>query len=210
VVSGDRFEVRARRAVVAIPPTLAGRLDYSPALPPLRDQLLQRIPMGTVIKVQCVYDTPFWRAAGLAGQATSDTGPVRITFDNSPPDASESKGPGVLMGFIEAADGRRALGWSRAQRREAVVESFARYFGAKARAPVAYVEKSWAAEEWTRGCYAGYFPPGVWTDFGHVLRAPVGRIHWAGTETATVWNGYMDGAVRSGERVAGEVAARLR
>ncbi len=210
VVHGKGFEVHARRVIVAIPPTLAGRIDYRPLLPALRDQLTQRMPMGTVIKVQCVYDEPFWRADGLAGQATSDTGPVKITFDNSPPDATAHHGPGVLMGFIEASDGRKALSMSRDERRRGVIDSFVRYYGPKARRPSAYIEKSWAAEEWTRGCYAGYFGPGGWMDFGTALREPVGRIHWAGTETATVWTGYMDGAVRSGERAANEVRRALR
>jgi monoamine oxidase len=210
VVSGHGFAVRAKRVIVAIPPTLAGRIDYSPALPALRDQLTQRIPMGTVIKVQCVYDTPFWRENGLAGQATSDTGPVRVTFDNSPPDSTAKHGPGVMMGFIEASDGRTALAMTHAQRRQGVIDSFVRYFGPKARKPSQYVEKSWASEPFTRGCYAGYFPPGVWLDYGPALREPVGRIHWAGTETSTVWTGYMDGAVRSGERAAAEVHRALR
>jgi monoamine oxidase len=48
-------------------------------------------------------------------------------------------------------------------------------------------------------------PPGGWTQFGPALREPVGAIHWAGAETATVWNGYMDGAVQSGQRAASEV-----
>ena len=206
-VSGRGFEVRARRVVVALPPTLAGRIDYAPGLPALRDQLTQRVPMGTVIKVQCVYDEPFWRADGLAGQATSDTGPVKVTFDNSPPG---SKPPfGVLMGFVEGADGRAWGGRSRADRRAAVVESMVRYFGPQARRVREYVEKSWAADPWSRGCYAGYLTPGTWTDYGRALRAPVGRVHWAGTETSGAWNGYMDGAVRSGHRVATEVAARL-
>src|SRR3546814_19238554 len=81
--------------------------------------------------------------------------------------------------------------------------------GEAARNPLEYIEQSWAAEEWTRGCYAGYFPPGVWLDYGEALRAPIGRLHWAGTETAEIWNGYFDGAVRSGERAADEVAAWL-
>jgi monoamine oxidase len=208
-VKGHGFAVHAKRVIVAIPPTLAGRIDYSPAMPALRDQLTQRIPMGTVIKVQCVYDTPFWREDGLAGQATSDKGPVRVTFDNTPPDATDKHGPGVMMGFIEGTDGRHALAMSHAERRRGVIDSFARYYGPKAKKPVAYVEKSWASEPFTRGCYAGYFPPGVWHDFGHLLRQPVGRIHWAGTETATVWTGYMDGAVRSGQRAAREVQAAL-
>ena len=202
-VEGSGFVVRADRCVVAVPPTLAGRIDYSPALPALRDQLTQRMPMGNVIKVQCVYDEPFWRAEGLAGQATSDTGPVKVTFDNSPP--GNEPGFGVLMGFMEGAEGRIWGARSRAERREATLDCFARYFGPKARRAQVYIEKSWAAEAWTRGCYAGFMPPGTWTDHGPALRRPVGRIHWAGTETATVWNGYMDGAISSGERAAREV-----
>ena len=203
VVTGEGFEIAADRVIVALPPALCGRIDWSPAMPALRDQLTQRVPMGTVIKVQCVYPTPFWRADGLAGQATSDTGPVKITFDNSPPDGSV----GVLMGFIEASDGRAALRMTAAERRQGVIDSFVRYYGDKAKAVEQYVEMSWSSEEYSRGCYAGYFPPGVWSDYGDQLRAPVGRVHWAGTETAQVWNGYMDGAIRSGQRAAAEVLA---
>lgn len=205
VVRGTNFRVHAQRAIIAIPPTLAGRIRYAPALDGLRDQLTQRMPMGTVIKVQCVYPTPFWRDAGLNGQATSDTGPVKLTFDNSPPDASV----GVMMGFIEGEDGRKALRQTADERRQDTIASFVRYYGEAARQPLEYIEQSWAAEEWTRGCYAGYFPPGVWLDYGEALRAPIGRLHWAGTETAEIWNGYFDGAVRSGERAADEVATRL-
>lgn len=201
IVRGDDFSVQAQQAIIAIPPTLAGRIRYAPALNGLRDQLTQRVPMGTVIKVQCVYPTPFWRDAGLNGQATSDTGPVKVTFDNSPPDASV----GVMMGFIEGSDGRHAQSMALEERRAGTIESFVRYFGEGAREPLEYIEQNWSAEEWSRGCYAGYFPPGVWLDYGPALRAPIGRLHWAGTETAEVWNGYFDGAVRSGERAAEEV-----
>jgi monoamine oxidase len=216
------FEAVARRAIVAIPPTLAGRIVCEPALASvngdggLRDQLTQRVPMGTTIKVQCLYDRPFWRASGLAGQATSDTGPVKITFDNTPyPDSGAADvSPGVLIGFIEGADGRAWGQRSRADRFAAVVDCFARYFGAQARnvrgGIDGYVEMLWAREEFTGGCYGGIFPTGVWTSYGAALRSPVGLVHWAGTETATVWNGYMDGAVRSGQRVAKEVARLLR
>lgn len=204
-VSGEGFSVRAQRAILALPPTLAGRLRYAPALGGLRDQLTQRVPMGTVIKVQCVYPTPFWRDAGLNGQATSDTGPVKITFDNSPPDAHI----GVMMGFIEGEDGRKALAQTPEQRRQGTIDSFVRYYGDAAANPLEYIEQSWSEEEFSRGCYAGYFPPGVWLDYGAALRAPIGRLHWAGTETAEVWNGYFDGALRSGQRAADEVMAAL-
>jgi monoamine oxidase len=192
---------RGGAAIVALPPTLASRIEYMPALPSTRDQLTQRYPMGSVIKCQAIYDRPFWRDQGLTGQVTSDTGPVKVTFDNSPPDGT----PGVLLGFIEAEEARRWSGRPLADRRAAVLDSFARYFGDAAHAARDYVERDWSSDPWTRGCYAGFLSPGVLTDYGPALRPPVGRIHWAGTETAEVWNGYMEGAIRSGERAAGEI-----
>ncbi len=205
-VESDTLTVTAKRVVVAIPPTLAGRLRYRPVLSGYRDQLTQRMPMGSIHKVQCVYDTPFWRTDGLSGQVASDTGPVRVTYDNSPDDGSS----GVLMGFIDANDSRVWGRKSIEERQIATIESFVRYFGEKARNPREYVEQSWADEEYSRGCYVAYMPPGVWTAYGEALRTPIGNIHWAGTETATVWNGYMDGAVQSGERVAIEVMDALK
>ncbi len=202
-VESDTVVVTAQHAIVALPPTLAGRIRYRPKLPATRDQLTQRMPMGTVIKVHCCYDTPFWREAGLSGQVASDSGPVRITFDNSP----ESGTPGILLGFIEGDDGRIWSQRTAEERREAVLACMTRYFGEQARKPFAYIEQNWADEEYSRGCYAGYMPPGVLSMYGSALRTPIGRIHWAGTETATIWNGYMDGALQSGERAAAEILA---
>jgi monoamine oxidase len=197
--------VRARRAIVAIPPTLAGRIAYDPPLPARRDQLTQRMPQGTVIKTMAIYERPFWREEGLSGQATSDAGPARVVFDNSPPDGS----PGVLLGFLE---GRLARQWGarpQAERRAAILAGHARLFGERAARPERFLERVWADEEWTRGCYGCLMTPGGWTEYGRALRAPIGSLHWAGAETATVWNGYMDGAVQSGERAAGEALAAL-
>jgi len=191
--------------IVALPPTLAGRLSYSPVLPSWRDQLTQRLPAGSVIKVHAAYDEPFWRADGLNGQAASDRGPVKVTFDNSPP----SGHPGVLLGFLEGNDARRCARMSEAERREVVLDCFARHFGERARHPVEYVERDWMAEEFTRGCYGAHFAPGVWTAYGPALREPIGRIHWAGAEYSPVWSGYMEGAVRSGEDAARAVLAAL-
>lgn len=190
--------VDGSRVIVTLPPTLAGRLTYMPALPSWRDQLTQRLPAGSVIKVYAAYDQPFWRADGLNGQVASDRGPVKVTFDNSPPSGT----PGILMGFLEGGEARVWARRSEGERREAVLDCLARYFGEKARSPVEYVERDWMDEEYTRGCYGAHFTPGVWTSYGPALREPVGRIHWAGAETATVWNGYMEGAVRSGEAAA--------
>jgi monoamine oxidase len=193
-------EVRARRVIIAVPPTLAGRIDYQPPLPRARDQLTQRIPMGSVIKCMAVYDEPFWREDGLTGQVVSLLGPAEVIFDNTPPNGS----PG-LIGFLEGRDARELGGVPEADRREAVLAGFARVFGPRAGEPVAYFEKDWAGETYSRGCYAGVLGPGAWTGYGRALREPVDRIHWAGTETATRWMGYLDGAIQSGKRVAAEV-----
>ncbi len=205
VVDSERGTWRGRRAIVALAPTLAGRIAYEPGLPALRDQLTQRVPQGSVIKFEAVYPTPFWRAAGLSGYANSDRAPVKLTYDNSPPGAR----PGVLLGFVCGSEARRLGTLSAAARRRAVLACFVRLFGSAAGRPRTLIEHNWSDEVWTRGCYEGYLPPGVWTDYGPALRAPVGRVHWAGTETAEVFTGYMDGAVRSGERAAGEVGAEL-
>jgi monoamine oxidase len=197
--------VRARRAIVAVPPTLAGRVVYDPPLPARRDQLTQRMPQGTVIKTMAIYERPFWREEGLSGQATSDAGPAKVVFDNSPPDGS----PGVLLGFLE---GRLARQWGArdaTERRAAILAGHARLFGDRAARPERFIERVWADEEWTRGCYGCLMTTGGWTEYGRALRAPIGPLHWAGAETATVWNGYMDGAVQSGERAAAEALAGL-
>ncbi|HEX7717668.1 MAG TPA: flavin monoamine oxidase family protein, partial [Marmoricola sp.] len=196
---------RGSHVIVTLPPTLAGRLAYSPALPSWRDQLTQRLPAGSVMKVYAAYDEPFWRADGLNGQVASDRGPVKVTFDNSPPGGT----PGVLMGFLEGAEARTWARRSVEERREAVLGCFARYFGPKALDAREYVERDWMAEELTRGCYGAHFTPGVWTAYGPALREPIGRIHWAGAECSPVWNGYMEGAVRSGEDAARAVLAEL-
>jgi monoamine oxidase len=205
-VRGAGVTARGRRAIVAVPPTLAGRIAYAPPLPGDRDQLTQRMPQGAVIKCIAVYEEPFWRGQGLTGQATSDAGPVRVIFDNSPPDGQ----PGALVGFLEGRFARQLGRVPGDQRRDAVLACFARLFGAEAGRPERFIERVWADEEWTRGCYGCYMPPGGWTAHGPALRAPIGPIHWAGSETASVWSGYMDGAVRSGERAAAEVLEASR
>jgi monoamine oxidase len=200
-VEADGVTADARRVVVAVAPALAGRIAYDPPLPGLRDQLTQRMPLGTVAKCMAIYPEPWWRAEGLSGIATSDVGPVKLTFDNSPPEGT----PGVLLGFLEGQRARELGRLSPDSRRAAVLDCFRRLFGERAARPERYVERLWAEEEWSRGCYGGHMPPGAWIGYGPALRPPIGRIHWAGSETATVWNGYMDGAVSSGERAAREL-----
>ena len=199
-VESDGLTVEARRVIVALPPALRARMDYEPALPPGQDALSQRMPMGAVIKCHAVYESPFWRERGLSGRAESDRGPVKITCDNSLPGGEA----GVLTGFILGGDARRWGARAASDRRPAVLECFARYFGGEARDPLGYDEVDWSAQPYTRGGYGGYWTPGALTDHGPELARPFGRIHWAGSETATSWTGYMEGAVESGERAARE------
>ncbi len=193
----------ADRVVVTLPPALAGRLQYSPALPGVRDHLTQRMPMGACIKIQCVYARPFWRDAGLSGMAITDAGPISLVYDNSPASGT----PGVLVAFIEGEEAKLWTNRSAADRRAAVLGALVDLFGPDAAEIREFIEQSWLEEEFSRGGYGGFLVPGAWTTLGPALRQPCGRIHWAGTETASQWTGYMDGAIRSGERVAAEILA---
>ena len=204
LVSGRRAW-RAKRVVCAVPPPLVDRIEFTPPLLPSHAQLAQRQPMGTAIKCNAVYDEPFWRPEGLSGFTISDTGPVKITYDNSPRDGK----PGVLVGFFEGTAGSDFYDKPRRKRRAAALESFARYFGERALHPRRYLELVWAAEPFTRGAYGAYNTPGVITSIGHVAGKPVGAVHFAASELTPKWVGYMDGAIRSGERAADEVVAAL-
>jgi monoamine oxidase len=197
--------VSAKRVIVAIPPPLASRIEYAPALPPARDQLTQRVSQGTLLKATAVYDTPFWREAGLNGTVVSYEGPVQVTYDGSPPDGS----PGVVFGFIGGDLARQFKRMSLSARRAAVLANFTKYFGAPAANPTRFFVSDWPAQRWSRGGPVGFTAPGALVAYGRALRDPVRRIHWAGTETSGYWVGYMDGAIRSGERVAAEVLAEL-
>jgi monoamine oxidase len=200
VVEAEGMTARAQRAIVAVPPPLAARIAFSPSLGGQRDQLQQRMAGGALTKCAAVYPEPFWRERGLTGQAVSDAGPISTTFDNSPPDGS----PGVMLGFISGPEAIRHARRPEAERQRTVLGCFVRLFGEEARHPGIYLERAWAEEEWSRGGPVCSPAPGALSAYGEALRRPSGRIHWAGAETATIWCGYMDGAVRSGERAAEE------
>jgi monoamine oxidase len=205
VVYSEELAVTAKRVIVAIPPTLTARIQYHPALPYARDQLVQRYPQGTLTKVAAVYSTPFWRANGLTGQVLDTGGPVSASFDDSPPDGSL----GVLFGFVGGNNARSYNAMSPAEGQSAVLNQNATWMGTEALDPRAYFDTVWSEEVWTRGCPVGIPSLGTPLAYGPQIREPVGRIHWAGTETLTYWNGYMDGAVRSGEQVTAEVLSAL-
>lgn len=203
VASTRHGRFSARHAVVAMAPPIAARINYDPPLPAARDQYTQRSPMGSVIKAHFVYDRPFWRAAGLSGLAAATAGPVSPVLDNSPPNGR----PGVLVAFMEGSDGRPYFGRP-AKRRRAFLAALVRFFGPAAASPRAVHEKVWAADPWARGAYGTYNPPGALTLAGDSATRPIGPIHWAGSESASEWPGYIDGAIESGLRAASEISRR--
>jgi monoamine oxidase len=202
-VVSDRVTVRAARVIVAIPPVLASHIRWTPRLPTDRGLLLERLPAGWAFKFALVYDEAFWRSDGLSGQTLAMGSPLTITLDG----CGASAPPGILNTFAVGPHARALAHLGPLERRRTVVAEMAARFGPKATRVRDWVEQEWAGEEWTRGCFMSHYAPGVMTQFGHLVREPVGRVHWAGTETSAVMNGFIDGAVRSGERAADEILA---
>jgi len=204
VVRSDDMVVRARRAIVAVPIAIASQIIYEPMLPVDRSFLHQRMPLGAVFKIALVYDAPFWRADGLSGQSFAPGSPANLTIDS----CTDTGRPGVLTVITEGPEARRIGQLTEPERRKAVLDAVAERFGDEALSPVDYVEQNWTVERYSGGGMIAHSPPGVLTEFGPALREPCGRLHWAGTESSAVMYGFIDGAVRSGERAAAEVMRR--
>ncbi|WP_338079948.1 flavin monoamine oxidase family protein [Antrihabitans stalactiti] len=205
VTAGDTI-INCRNVIVSVPPALRGRITFAPLLPMLHDVLPQRWPQGVISNVYVAYETPFWRAAGLSGQVVSDAAPIYGTFDTGPSD----DGPGVLLGFVGGSYARDFATLPPAERKLRALSAFATFFGAAALNPIDYIEQQWGQEPWSGGGPTSAVPPGAWTSYGRALAAPVGPIHWAGSETADKWPGYLDGAVSAGERAAREIRTRVQ
>jgi monoamine oxidase len=199
-LSGPRGSLWAERVILALPPHLVGRLAFDPPLPARTDQWLQRFPMGATTKVVVTYDRPFWRDAGLSGEVVCDRPPFSVIVDNTTAD-----GRAALLGFVVGKAARDLSGLPPAERQQQTLAALVRFFGPEAARPTAWAEKAWANEVYSGGCPTGNPIPGALVDLGDQARAPFGRVYWAGTETATRWTGYMEGAVESGERAFAEV-----
>ncbi|MFD3412075.1 flavin monoamine oxidase family protein [Streptomyces cyaneofuscatus] len=202
-IHSDRGTYRARRVIVALSPAISSRIGFSPALPHSRRQLAAGFRMGSIGKFVAVYDRPWWREQGLSGQLVGDGRPIDCVYESYHGDRY------VLLGFVRPEDMRRL---DRVSERQFVAEcrqSFVSYFGARAARMADYGFVRWGREEWSRGGPVAVSAPGILSRHGRALREPVGGVHWAGTETSDHWPGYMEGAVRSGERAAAEVLEEI-
>ncbi|MFF0454329.1 flavin monoamine oxidase family protein [Nocardia africana] len=200
-VHAGRSALRAHRAIVAVPLAIAGQIRYEPMLPVDRSLLHQRVPSGSIIKTSVVYAEPFWRHDGLSGQSAAPASPATVTIDA----CTDTARPGVLCVITEGPTARRIGHLDATDRRTAIVGELVSRFGKKAGSPDDYIEQDWSAERYSGGGMLSHTPTGVLTQFGRALREPCGRVHWAGTESSAVMCGWVDGAVRSGERAASEV-----
>ena len=197
-VVSDRLTVKARRAIVTVPPPVQARIDYDPPLPPDRAQLIQRMPIGAVVRAVIEWDEPFWRADGLTGETVDFDAPIPVSIDASPPGGER----GVLSTYAFGPAGRQVARLAPEERRRMFLDALTPRLGPKTATPAEYREYTWHTDPWSGGAIKAHFPPGVLTTLGQALRRPVGRIHWAGTETAPRWFGFIEGAIRSGERAA--------
>jgi monoamine oxidase len=195
--------VRAKHVIITAPAPLITQIEFEPALPAGHAHLLRRMVPGSMIRVQAVYERAFWRDDGLVGEVVAPDLPVAVTIDQSDPTGR----PGVISGYVFGPAAQEHVRYSTEDRRRRCLDSLVACFGSAAADPVDYLETDWSAERWSLGAMIAHFPPGTLTSYGPALRAPVGRIHWAGSERATLMHGLMEGAVRSGEAAAAEVLA---
>jgi monoamine oxidase len=200
-IVSDRITVEAQRVIVAAPPLLASRIEYDPMLPPAHTQLLRRMLSGAALRGITIYDEPFWRNDGLSGMSVAPDLPVPVALDQSP----RSGKPGILSSYMFGPQAVKAATLDPGEHRAVWLRALAARYGPKALSPRAHLETDWAAQEWSLGGMIAHFAPGVLTNYGHALREPAGRIHWAGSEYATEMHGLMEGAVRSGESAADQV-----
>jgi monoamine oxidase len=202
-VGSESYE--AKQIIVAVPKSVTAAIRFEPALPPAYSQYFQRQPTGATVKVQAVYDSPFWRHSGLSGSVVSDTGPIEVVYDNSPPSGS----PGVLVGFAEGDQGRSLFGLSSTERKSLVVANLVKYFGPSATTPSAYHDLVWAHEVYSGGAYGSFNPPGVITSLGNSVAGPLDNIRFAGADYSAYWPGYMEGAVLTGQGAADQALDAL-
>lgn len=195
---------RARRVVVTVPVGLGAKIAWEPALPASRAALMEASPMGAAVKCFARYERAFWREKGLSGEAASGDGPISVTFDQCAEDGSSP----CLLAFVGGAPARAWGARDAAERKGVILDKLAAYFGPEAREPIAWAEQDWCAEAWSGGGPITIFGGGALSSHGASLREPVGRVHWAGTETARRCMGFIEGAVESGHRAAEEVSAR--
>jgi monoamine oxidase len=214
VSSGTRsFSIQCRKVIVSTPTPLYRHISFDPVLPSYKTDITSHTTLGYYAKTLLIYSSPWWRELNLSGVSNSVIGPVGFTRDTCSVDDNQYS----LTCFIVASLGRTWSQLSAAERQAQVLKQIATMFGAAAPGgaesvptPVQILEQEWVKEEWIEGAPNPVMALGALSEGGLVrITEPFMNVHFVGTETADVWRGYMDGAVRSGERGAKEVIEAL-
>lgn len=205
VYCGSR-KYTAKKIIMAIPPALMGRISYNPELPPGKHQLYQRTPMASLIKIYINYDTPFWRDQDKSGEIVSSSGPICVGFDNV---SEDGKQPAILL-FVGGDHARQWINLEEEERQKIIIAELVKFFGDQANDYTGYLEQNWMSETYSGGGPIGYFTTNTLSQFGMHLRTPFKHIHYAGTETARDFLGFIEGAIEAGQRAAEEIIGALK
>lgn len=209
MISTDPGNVfRSRKVIVSVPTTLYNSISFNPPLPAEKVILSDNAVMGYYSKMIFVFTEPWWQTGGFSGIIDCEKGPVTFTRDTSVP----ADGQWSITCFIVGDRGREWSKLSRASRRKQVWGQFTQAFGKFVQGipePSNILEMEWTKEAFFLGAPCPVMTPGILTSVGNELATPFGNIHFVGTETAHVWRGYMEGAVRSGQRGGAEVVETL-
>lgn len=200
-LGNETYSVKAKKVIITVPLAVAKNIKFSPELPIEKQILIDAMEMGTVIKTHAVYSTPFWRNQRLNGSSMCFDEVVELSIDNS----VQGSEKGIISSLIHANRAKDLLKLSSDERKEILLKAYTNLFGEQAMRPIFYHDYSFTNNPWIGGAYSGHFKNGVFSKYGAFVAKPFGNIHWAGTETSTLFKGFMEGAVLSGERVVKEI-----
>jgi monoamine oxidase len=200
-LGNEYYAVKAKKIIITAPLPTVKKIRFTPELPLEKQILIDSMQMGTVIKIHTIYPTPFWRTQNLSGSSTCLDETVELTVDNSVPGSEK----GIITSLIHAERAKHLLKLSSDERQKLVLNTYASLFGEQALNPTFYHDYSFTNNPWVGGAYSGYFTQGIFSKYGSYIAKPSGHIHWAGTETSSLFKGFMEGAVLSGERVVKEI-----
>lgn len=205
IVIANNHAFKAKNVVLAITPNMYADIEFSPPLPCEKNVLVARGKPGVYSKMILTYSEPWWRHAGLVGRFTSLTGHIRFSLEISNPALSQYS----LAIFIAGDSGTCWSALSHEGKETAIVEHLAFMVGeeiadqARNFLEINYVE--WAKEEYIMGAPTVALGPGILSKYGGIMRESFGSIHFASTELAYEWKGYLEGAITSGKRAAEEI-----
>lgn len=210
VTSRDGTVFTGKKVILSVPTPLYRNFEFSPPLPKEKLKAVESTELGFYTKVILCYDQPWWVDSKLCGLALSFHGPVVVARDTS----VAAKRQFSLTCFVNADVG---IAWSHLpahERRARVIDHVWGLYGKSCGgsvskevvySPLEVFEMQWTKEEWSEGAVCPVTRPGALNESGEWMKKRVGNVHFVGTEFATEWKGYMEGALCSGEEGGMEV-----